>query len=66
VLEAGTERVSCATVWLGAFSQMPTADFHKHFDTGVRNSIAEAVAMTTEVRNPVAQPAELRSVELEA
>lgn len=67
--EAGAERVSGATVWLGALSQMSPAHFREHFDEEVRGTVAEGATLTIEVSDdPAASDAQsvvLRSVELE-
>jgi hydrogenase nickel incorporation protein HypA/HybF len=67
--DAGAERVSSATVWLGALSQMSAEHFREHFDTEVRGTVAEGATLTIEVSDdpvaPDAQSVVLRSVELE-
>jgi hydrogenase nickel incorporation protein HypA/HybF len=67
--DAGAERVSGATVWLGALSQMSAAHFREHFDAEARGTVAEGATLTLEVSGdpeaPDAQSVVLRSVELE-
>jgi len=67
--DAGAERVSGATVWLGALSQMSAGHFREHFATEVLGTVAEGAALTIEVSDdptaPDAQSVVLRSVELQ-
>lgn len=67
--EAGAERVSGATVWLGALSQMSAAHFREHFDAEVHGTVAEGASLTIEISDDPAAPdamsVVLRSVELE-
>lgn len=67
--DAGAERVSGATVWLGALSQMSVEHFREHFDAEVRGTVAEGATLTIEVSDDPAAPdalsVVLRSVELE-
>jgi hydrogenase nickel incorporation protein HypA/HybF len=67
--ESGAERVSGATVWLGALSQMSPEHFREHFAEEIRGTIAEGASLTIELSDdpaaPDAQSVVLRSVELE-
>jgi len=67
--EANAQKVSGATVWLGALSQMSAEHFRKHFDTEARGTVAEGAVLTIEVSDdptaPDALSVVLRSVELE-
>jgi hydrogenase nickel incorporation protein HypA/HybF len=67
--DGGAKRVSGATVWLGALSQMTAEHFRDHFDTQARGTVAEGATLIVEVSDdpvaPDAQSVILRSVELE-
>lgn len=67
--DAGAERISGATVWLGALSQISAEHFREHFDTEARGTVAEGANLIIEVSNDLAaqdaQSVVLRSVELE-
>jgi hydrogenase nickel incorporation protein HypA/HybF len=67
--DAGAERISGATVWLGALSQISAEHFREHFDTEARGTVAEGATLIIEVSNDLASQdalsVVLRSVELE-
>jgi hydrogenase nickel incorporation protein HypA/HybF len=67
--EAGAERVTSVTVWLGALSQMSAEHFHEHFIEEVRGTVAEGAVLRLDVSNDVrhheAQSVVLQSVDLE-
>jgi hydrogenase nickel incorporation protein HypA/HybF len=67
--DAGAERVSGVTVYLGALSQMSAEHFREHFAAEVLGTVAEGATLTIEVSDDPAAPdalsVVLRSVELE-
>jgi hydrogenase nickel incorporation protein HypA/HybF len=67
--EAGAERVSGVSVWLGALSHFSPGHFREHFDDEARGTIAEGASLDIETSDdpthPDAQNVMLRSVDLE-
>ena len=67
--EAGAARVTGATVWLGALSEMSPEHFLEHFVEEVHGTVAEGATLTLDVSNDIqhsaAQSVMLQSVDLE-
>ena len=67
--EAGAQRVSGVTVWLGALSQLSPQHLREHFAEEVRGTRAEnadlQIESSEEVGHPHAQDVVVRSVALE-
>ncbi|MBL6749577.1 MAG: hydrogenase maturation nickel metallochaperone HypA [Nevskia sp.] len=67
--EAGAERVSGVTVWLGALSQFSAVHFREHFDEEAQGTAAQGAALHIEASDDTAHPQALqvviRSVDLE-
>lgn len=54
--EAGAERVSRVTVWLGALSQFSEHHFREHFDDESPGTCAEGAELVVEVSDDVSHP----------
>lgn len=67
--QAGAERVSGVSVWLGALSQFSPEHFREHFDDEARGTPAEGAALhivaSEDVSDPNAQHVVLQSVDLD-
>lgn len=53
---AGADRVSGVTVWLGALSQFSETHFREHFDDEAPGTMVEGAELTVEVSEDVSHP----------
>lgn len=67
--QAGAERVTGVSVWLGALSHMSPEHFQEHFDQSATGTLAEGAEIVCEtsddITHPLADAILLRAIETE-